>query len=671
MQIAKLLRVLTVLLLVLAIPAAGVFAGGAAEEEEEVVDPLAALDELDTADGPFHLPDRTVTTFNEAPMLAEMVDAGNLPPVEERLPANPVVVEPYEYIGEYGGELRTHYVDWTAYEGWINEFGYVNLVKQVQGYTGEYESDIAESWEASADRTEWTFTLREGIKWSDGEPFTTEDIRYWYEDVRLNATLDVPPPSLTVAGEPAELIVHDERTFTFRFAEPYGLLLLEMTGRQGQMDFDHHPKHYFSQFHEDYADPADLQRRIDEADVEDWAMLYEAKLGYLQEPDAPRLSAWEPVAPATDEGRQRWQRNPYYYKVDSAGNQLPYIDEIVFDQYPDLEVLMLALAGGEQDYANIRLRSHHWPVLAENAEQGDYRLVPSQNAKPGQYSLFFNFTTPDDQLREIFNDVRFRKAVSYAHNREEVVDIDFGGLAEPGQASPPPMDPAYHEEWANAYIEYDPDRANELLDEMGLDERDADGYRLLPDGRRFTILFDNLSGSHDDANELTVEYMADIGIEVDLRPAGWGLYIERAESNDVQMHAWSQQMGLNQPREFTPHPPWRSWGVEWYHWRESGGEAGEEPPEWVKRLYEIWDEAGEARDEEHRIELLLEAGDIHMEYLPTIGIAGMDPRPAAVHNRVRNIMDKEENAPPWGVNLDPHGGTSYPESWFVIPGYEY
>ena len=661
------------LMLVLTVAAAAGFARGVPEDPVDVdVAPLAALEELETAAGPHHRDDLTITQFNEAPMLAERVETGELPAVEERLPSNPVVVEPYAYIGQYGGTLRASYPDWTAYEGYIGDvLGHVSLVKQVRGYTAEYEADLAESWSSSDDMREWTFTLREGLKWSDGHPFTTADIEYWYEDVRLNPVLDVPPPSLVVGGERAELIVHDDRTFTFRFSEPYGLALFEMTGRQAQLDFYNHPKHYMSQFHVDHASPADLERHMEEADAEDWAMLYELKLGYLQEPDAPRLHPWVPTAAATAEGRQVWERNPYYYKVDTAGNQLPYIDRVRFDQHPNIDVLMLALAGGDLDYANIRLRAGHYPVLAANREAGDYRLVPSMNAKPGQYSLFFNYTTPDPQLREVFNDPRFRKAVSLAHNREEVVDVEFGGVAEPGQASYARMDPAYHEGWANAYTEFDPDRANALLDAMGLTERDGDGYRLLPDGRRLRIRFDYLSGGHEDAYELTEEYMADIGIELDLRPGGWGLYIERAESNDVQMHTWSQQMGLNQPREITPHPPWRSWGVEWYHWHVSDGEAGEEPPAPVRRLYEIWAETGEVQSLEERIALLHEAAEIHMEHLYTVGIAGMDIRPAAVHNRLRNIIDTQEDAPPWGINLDPHGGTSYPEQYFLVEGYDF
>lgn len=619
--------------------------------------------------GPRHS-DIVVPDFYQAPMLSEMVAEGEIEELENRLPENPVVVEPYEEIGEYGGTWRAVWEDMGMWEQKRTHVESVGLLRQRRGYTGDIEKDIVEEWEMSEDKTEFTFHLREGIKWSDGEPFTTEDIEFYYEHVLKNETLTPAFPSMMQAGgEPAELEVIDDYTFKFSFVESYGFFPTMLTSRENQFHFQFHPKHYMKNYHPDFTTEEELDERLEEAGLDDWAMLYEQQEMTHISPDTPRLGPWVPKEEMTDEGLQIWERNPYYYKVDTEGNQLPYIDEVRFDYIPDIEVLTMEAIAGSIDYFVLSLRARHFPTLAEHQEEGDYRVVPHLNAKPGQISLFLNMTTTNEPLKDIFNEFEFRKAVSHAINREEVIDIEFHGLAEPGQACYPPQDPAYDEEWHKSYIDYNPELSNELLDELGLDERDDEGYRLRPDGERLEIVLDYLAGNHEDAIELIAEYLEDVGIQIHLNPSDFSLYYERASSNDVEMTSWSQQMGFFMPFEILPDAPWRSWGVAWEDWWVTDGEEGQEPPAEVKELFDVYEKIEGADSDEERLEYLAEAAELHKNNLFTIGVAGMDPRPGVAHERMRNILDGDE-APPWGVNVDPPGGTSYPEQFYIIQDYE-
>lgn len=630
--------------------------------------PAAPQETTGDAGGPYQFnADTLPAQFNEAPMLAELVAAGQLPPVEERLPANPPVVVPLESIGKYGGHVRTHLWDFPLW--WLvgRMLAHADLVRQRGGNSGEFEPDLAERWEVSDDATVWTFHLREGLKWSDGQPFTTGDIVFWYENVLLNSDLMPAAPAwLRPGDEIVQIEALDELTVQMTFAAPHPLLLLGLTqgNSHGWLNWVNHPRHHMMQYHPNFATETELNAKIEAAGLGNWIDLYRRESEpHTSSAGRPFLWAWTPDGPADADGRWRWTRNPYFYKIDEAGNQLPYIDTWSSTKVTDNQALILSIVGDEFDLVTTFIRGDSVPPIRDAIERGaPLRVIQNLNAKPGEVSLYINYTVDEPVLREIFNDVRFRQAVSLGINREEVSEARFRGFSTPSQACIPPQDPfVYDAEWCNAYIDYDPARANQLLDDMGLGDRDAAGFRLRPDGQRLTIIMDYQAGNHTQAIELLPEYMGDLGIELQVQPSAAALYLERTNSNSVQWAGWSMQPSFYGPLNLLPGGANsnRPWGVLWGQWYTSGGASGEEPPAEVKQLMELVDDAQQAATLEERAELLRGAIQLHKDNLWVIGIAGMDLRPHIAHVELRNIP-----ATPYGLNTDPAQHSEYSETWF-------
>jgi len=494
---------------------------------------------------------------------------------------------------------------------------------------------------------------------------------FWYEDVLQNPTLmPVIPAIWKVAGELARLEAVDETTLRISFAKPNPLFFLNLTVNVGEAwlwaNWVNHPKHYMEQFHDDYATKDELRVKLGEAGIDSWIDLYRREAHpQTASADRPYLWPWTPD-PATPDGRWSWTRNPYYYKVDEEGNQLPYIDTWDFEMVPDAEVAVLNLIAGEYDFMAVILRGDRLATLKEAQKRGaPFKLIPCPNAKAGEVSLYINETTDDPQLRKIFQDVRFREAVSIGVDREEVSAARFDGFSEVGQGSFPPVDPyVYDREWHKSFTEYDPDRADQLLDQMGLTQRDRNGFRLLPDGRKFTVLMDVAVGNHVPAIDVLVANMKKIGIDVQVRPSSRALFFERTSSNSVQWMGWSCSPSFFQPLMLLPEMPFRAWGVEWIRWSQTNGQEGEEPPEDVQRLFELVEQSLEAKSIEHRAELLREAGKLHQKNIWVIGLAGMDQRPHAVNPRMRNIPF--DPAAPYGLNAqNTSAHAEYTEQWYL------
>lgn len=619
--------------------------------------------------------DDAPATFGEAPTLAERVSAGDLPPVEERLPSSPPVVVGYEdTIGKYGGDLLTNLWDLPLWWLVSRQLGHADLVRQQGGNSGVFEPDMAERWEINEDATEWTFYLREGLKWSDGEPFTSGDIEFWYENVLLNEDL-VPtvPPYQSPGGEVMGLEVIDETTFKLTFAQSHPLFLLGVTQGTGQDvsvafdDWSIQPKHYMEQFLPAFTTPDELDAKVAAAGVATWQELFRLETDPNTASEGrPYMWAWTPDGPIGADGRWTFTRNPYFYKVDADGNQLPYIDTWSTKKVTDSETLLLNTIAGEFDLQTIFLRGDSIPAVKDAIDGGaPLQIIQNLNGKAGEVSMFMNYTVDEPVLREIFNDVRFRQAVSLAINREEVSEARFRGFSQPGQAAFPPTDVlVYNEEWFTAFTEHDPDAANALLDEMGLTERDSDGFRLRPDGERLTIIMDYRSGNHVQAVELIPDYMKDVGIDLQLKESAGALFTELTTSNSTQWTAYSFQPSFYNTQTLIPGGTAgananRPFGVEWSRWYYSDGEQGEEPPADMKRVMELVDAAEQAGSIDERVALVTEAGELHMANLWAIGIAGMDLRPHIARDTLRNIPPS-----PYGLNADPSAHSQYPEAWF-------
>ena len=588
-----------------------------------------------------------IDSYQEAPMLADMVAAGDLPPVEERLPAEPVVVEPLESVGVYGGELAGPSTNPTCC-GWDALEMRLQKLLTIDTDLTTIIPNIAKDFEASDDQTVFTITLREGHKWSDGEPFTTEDFRFYFEDVLSNADL-TPAPGGPWAqnGVLPEMEIIDDVTVRYTYPEPYPSLVVALGSEVGNRGF--RPAHYFQQFHIDYNE--NVSDLAAEQGFEDWIQMFNAKmtpynftwnLGSETDVYAPTLNTY--VFTGEDSfGNKSYERNPYFFKVDIAGNQLPYTDGLRRILVEDLQVQDLkALAGEYSHYGWGTLLS--FPTYRDNEEAGGYRTATAEYSRGNEYAIMFNFTTEDEVLREVFWDVRFRQAMSVAINRDEINDLVYFGLANPSQAAPVPSS-AFYQDWMTSnYAQYDPDLANQLLDEMGLDQRDGDGFRLRPDGE---TLFLNFQVSVPEEawqriGELVTDYWNDVGVKTNYKLIEIGLYRELRDGNAVDVAAWgydTTDIGDVSNSLTNLRPSWgaRASGHLWADWLDSDGEEGVEPPEEIKELWEMgedflalsygsdeWLEAGRAYYERH------------FEGLYVIGTIQRPPQPLLFKTNLKN-----------------------------------
>jgi peptide/nickel transport system substrate-binding protein len=456
-------------------------------------------------------------------MLSQLVAQGLLPPVDERLPEEPLVIEPVEEIGQYGGTLNTfatqadHPGD-GAYAGG----GFETLLKLSRDLSTIIPNIVA-AWEYNDDATALTLKLREGMKWSDGEPLDADDWMFWWNDQILDDDLTPRKPLAWwgPGGELMKVVKIDDYTVQWQFAAPYPVATMLITGPQGYSTVPK-PEHYLKQFHIKYNEEAgDLAK---EAGFEFWYQYYQ-----------DRASTWtnmsrtvgQPVfTPYLLEQKESnfflYERNPYYWKVDTAGNQLPYIDQMTTTKVEDLEIYNAKIVSGEADFATRYSSIENYPLYKESEGKADYRVLLWPTGFGSQPLYQPNQTAKDPVLRQLFRDVRFRRALSMAINREEINETLFFGLGTPRQWTLIESSSIYEPKYGTAYADYDPDQANKLLDEMGL-KWDADRkWRLRRDGERLAWTLDLVPTGPMMANsvpmsELIKEYWADIGVDISIK----------------------------------------------------------------------------------------------------------------------------------------------------------
>ena len=605
----------------------------------------------------------TPSPLNEAPELHGLVAAGELPPLEERLPVEPMVIEPVEEIGQYGGTW--HRVAIGPGDVGIFEYRlwYGNLIRwNIMGT--DFVPNVAKSWEVSPDGKTFTFYLREGMKWSDGEPYTADDLMFWYEDVLLNEELTPVFPSwLKAAGKQGKLEKVDDYTVRFVFPEPHGLFLTFLASAYG-VDMTGYPKHYLKQFHPNYVEKAELDKKVKDAGFEFWYELFGDRRNEIANLDLPVIAAWRftqlsPAVPVILE------RNPYYWKVDSAGNQLPYLDKIEVDVVEDIEMLNMKVVAGEVDMQMRHVLLENYPLFKENAEKGDYRIIRWTYGNISDTVIAINLCNKDPVLREIVNDKRFRYALSYAINREEVIESVYLGQAEPGQISPLPTSPFYLEEQAKNALEYDVDKANALLDEMGLKWDAKHEYRLRPDGKTLSLVYEYapVFGAWKDIGELLVGYWKDIGVKLSVKEEARPLFYERKAALEHDIGVWTGASEFNpliDPRWFIPFSVESVHAICYAQWWNSGGKEGEEPTGDLRKVLELYDQIKATVDMDKQIELFHEILRLNKENLWTIGIAVLLPKIVIVKNYFRNVPEKAVAT--WHL-LTP--GATMPEQYFI------
>ncbi|NMB44925.1 MAG: ABC transporter substrate-binding protein [Firmicutes bacterium] len=584
-----------------------------------------------------------VFAYNDAPMLSELVKQGQLLPVEERLPHEPLVVEPVEEIGQFGGTWRRIWL------GPSDSAGPDRITTERLIFWSmdckDLVPNIAKSWDVSPDNRIFTFHLRPGMKWSDGQPYTADDIVFWYEDIILNDELTpVKPAWLTIGGKLGKVEKVDTYTIRFVFDAPYGIFLKYLAGPPGHGSC-YYPKHYLKQFHASYVGEEELSKLAEEKGFHFWYQLFQDRHDRFKNVDLPVISAWKCTVPSTSP-RMVLERNPYYWKVDTEGNQLPYVDRIAHDMVENMEVLNLKAVAGEIDMQFRHILYENYSLFMENREKGNYRVLMYKDDFETNMAIGLNLNHKDPIMKELFHDDRFRKALSLAINREEINEFCYLGMCgESSQVVPLPESDYYSEELAKAYVEYDPKTANQLLDEMGLTERDRDNFRLRPDGKplNITIEMTPAFGPWVDACQMIADhYWRAIGIRTAVKSEERSLFYTRKEALEHDVGIWTGSVGMQpllDPRWYMPWSNESIHAIGYAQWFNSGGKVGEKPTGDLLKTIEIYEEIKKTSDDERQKELFQEMLKLNAKNLWVIGTLTSPPLIGIVKEDFRNIPE--------------------------------
>ncbi|WP_160299986.1 ABC transporter substrate-binding protein [Devosia geojensis] len=590
--------------------------------------------------------------YKEAPQLAEMVASGTLPSVDERLPEAPVVVEPLESVGTYGGHLRTGIIQnrgFQARSAWGPE-----PILRISRDGQSVEPNLAESWEYTNDGKTFVLHLRRGIKWSDGASFDASGFDFWWNHVNLNAELSpAPMAQFMVQGEVPTFEMVDDHTVQWTFVAPHANLPALLAHGPGGSIPRYLPRHYLEQFHADFADEAALNGRVAEAGFSTWAELFNnrSNVQWLMPFDNPAMPTLLPfkLSRPMQLNVLVADRNPYYWKVDPEGQQLPYVDDIVLTNYESGEVRDAAIAAGEMNWVNTDTTFTNLPLYREGQERGNYSVKLWQTDRAAEHTIMFNHTVKDPVLRELYNDVRFKRAFSLALDRQQIADTVYLGFAVPSQLQMIPGSKWRNEEWATKDTEYDPDGANALLDEIGLTNRDGQGIRQRSDGRPLVL---NMDIPVDDPGslavaELIIEFMREVGITFNVRSIAREQVRALIDNNDTEVGIWigdkcSDAMFPHSPEWHVPYlaTGWNVWGMAWAQFYASGGQQGEEPQGDAKLVQELFDEMQITVDEARRLEIGNEILRINAENLWNIGDVGQVPIPVILGSNLRNYPEE-------------------------------
>lgn len=604
-------------------------------------------------------------TYNEAPMLAERVKQGLLPPVEERLPNEPLVIEPYHEIGKYGGTWRYMNTSETFNGMRLTMYGNSLLRSTDSGYS--VEPNIVQSWEHNEDQSSWTFYFREGIKWSDGTPVTVDDVLFWWEEMALNEEHSEPVPDwCTSRNRPMEITKIDDYTLKFDFAGPSPFFLDNVAywPNAGVGPFVIVPSHYLKQFH-----PAFNPEYTDFAE-------FEARQEWWVNPEYPVLSEWMPVSIKPGE-RLILERNPYYYAVDTEGNQLPYIDRVEVEYIASPELFNLKITRGEfdmQDYRSGPVDIPNLGLYQAHAEEQDYRIVFWGNG--GVHCTWhWNMNHPDPVKNALYQEPNFRRALSHAIDRPLIRDVAWFGFGELttgtyGKAV------EFHrteegrklfEQWRDLAVEYDPDKAMRYLDELGVVDRDGDGWRDMPNGEPLTIRLDldpEEGPAAIQSADISKENWRAIGINTSVNPIDGAMLsvMQKEATFDVRVFGCGDGPSVvSYPAWVVPIPNDHRWAPLYGSWYGMHGLTGEgteldkdprdrKPPRErppvdspYYKLQALYDEARGIANWEERDLVVHEMIRIHIEHGPFfLGTVFDPPSPTLVKSYFKNVPHMED-----------------------------
>ena len=574
--------------------------------------------------------------YSEAPMLQEMVAAGDLPPVGERLPEDPLVVEPVDSVGQYGGTWRRAFKGIKDFHA-FGRLNYEPMLRWPRDPKDPVQPGLAREWTWSEDGTELTLHLRRSLKWSDGAPFTVDDIIFWWEAIETNTDITAAPHAeWVINGEPMELTKIDDVTITLTFAGPNGLaetVGLAFHGNQWPLGFERFgffaPRHYLEQYHPAY-----------NSNVNDYQQFEDKAFDFNIE--RPSMTPWRVTEWGAGATELVAERNPYYWKVDTEGNQLPYIDRLHFTLVEDNEAANLLAIAGEIDMQTRHMDLTKFPVYQQNAEAGAYHTLLWNNASASHATFMPNQSYGDPKYRALMQELKFRQALSLAIDRDLINEIVHLGLGTPRTESVVNDSALFQPDIEFYYAEFDLDRARELLDEIGLPVG-SDGVRTFADGSPLELIVEAVGTGNTDALQIAVEGWNDIGLKTVLKTMTRDVYWPRANANEVMIATWGTDRGLVPMVDPVYQFPFdeRSWGAPAFGtWYKTGGELGEEPPAEMKELMDLYDEYKVTVDSATQLEIARKLVRLSTERLYTIGTVGMAPSIVVVKDNFKNVMEE-------------------------------
>ena len=625
-------------------PDADVYAAARSEQHLPEEPPVVQVD-VDYAEGP----SGAWWPRGEAPILRELVEEGHLPPVEERVGPEPLVLEGVDGIGNYGGTwLRL-----------ANSFGDVAIVSarlsgvklfrwSPMGYP--IRPHLAKGYSVNEDRTEWTVYLRKGVRWSDGHPFTVDDIIYWWEAERKYFEPTNPAQFMRVRGQTGEIVKVDDYTVRFVFPEPNGLLLENLT-RTAAFS----PRHYMEQYHPERGDPELIAAGMRASGINSPRMHYFSMQSF-RNPEHPRLWPWI-YRTYRSSSPEHFVRNPYFFAVDPEGNQLPYLDRLTFD-VKNRQLIPIAAAAGDVTMQGRDLRFDNYTMLMENRERGNYDVYHWYSATRADWIVSPNTNRRGDDpvskgKAKLLRERDFRRALSLAIDRQTIIDAVYNGVGHPAHPDPGPESPFSSPYYRYRFVEYDPERANDLLDGIGLTRRDGDGMRTLPDGTRLTFYIDFSEFTGEGPVQFVVEDWGRVGIRAIPRERSRALFFTRRAAGLSDFLVWSgesEYMPMLEPRNFVPVTVDSNFAPFYGRWFLRGGLFDPDgvdmdtpgilephPDSVVRRNMELYVEALSAVSLEEQVAIFEEMAKNAADEVWTMAISTPPPALTVVQNGFRNV----------------------------------
>lgn len=644
--------------------------GGAATPAQTSGDTSATTEatvaDAQTGDIASNTEEVTVDGFAEAPMLADQVAAGKLPAVEERIPdADNVFVEtvdatgaPLE-IGSYGGVINMG----PAGGSWgLSRPSLESIIRY--NTDGSYYPNVIKSFEHSDDYTTWTFHLREGMKWSDGEPFTADDITFWYYMCHLtnyDSKKSWAALKEEVDGEDAwaDLKKVDDYTVTWTFVNPkYPADFIE----NGDFKWCWAPAHYLMDLIPDSEDYpyveneyyqstglseeevlANAQKKnIDAATVKDLGKA--VSYNFWNVAGIPTVNSFVlstvPGNSSKDDTLCIMDRNPYFWKVDAAGNQLPYVDALHFNQTSEDGQDLLMFRSGEIDIIAVAMKD----IAATLSDLGDTASLREWGTTNwGSYQVTFNYTNPDKNYADLFANPDFREAISICVDRNQASELLTDGFLEPGQCGPMEGNVGYSQEWVEKWTEYDVDKAKSLLEGCGL-KMGSDGFYTFADGSELMLTFLEYDGGMDDAYPVFEQYYKAVGLNCAIKNLEVSAFDEAIDNNE-----WVAVMGphtavggaslKDRAAPFVPIAQAAEWYGEYGTYYATKGAQGVEPTGDMAKLVELYDKWRLTADETERDSYQAEIYKIHQDNLWTIAYLKAEGYYELINSCIKNYAD--------------------------------